>query len=140
MAFITEADYSTAIKTEIKNIVTEGNSNVQGSAELAAQALIESYLNTRYNVATIFNATGSNRHPLIIMYMIDIALYHMHARINPRNIPDLRVKRHDDAIEWLKMVQAGKLTPKLPAVEDGVDGEPKSPSIYGSQPQFSSDW
>jgi hypothetical protein len=45
--------------------------------------------------------------------MIDIALYHIHSRIAPRNIPDLRVKRYDDAKKWLKMCAHGDITPNI---------------------------
>ena len=42
------------------------------------------------------------RNAQMVNYMIDIVLYHLHSRIAPHNIPDLRVKRYDDAIKWLK--------------------------------------
>ena len=58
---------------------------------------------------------GDNRNQQIVMYLIDITLYHVHSRINPRNIPELRAIRYDGnnatqnggAIGWLKMVAKG---------------------------------
>ena len=47
---------------------------------------------------------GDTRHPLILRYMVDITLYELHSRINPRNIPEHRIQRRDDAIKYLKMV------------------------------------
>lgn len=47
---------------------------------------------------------GDTRHPLALRYMIDVTLYELHSRINPRNIPEHRIQRRDDAISYLKMV------------------------------------
>lgn len=50
---------------------------------------------------------GDNRNQQIVNYLIDIVLYHTLSRISPRNIPELRVKRYDDAIAWLKNCAKG---------------------------------
>jgi hypothetical protein len=67
---------------------------------------------------------GDNRNQQIVMYLVDITLYHLHSRINPRQIPDLRKERYDGnnpqqnggAIAWLKRVAAGDLTADLPNI------------------------
>ena len=60
---------------------------------------------------------GDTRNPLIKMHLVDITLYHLHSRINPRNIPDFRIARRDDCINWLKMVAGGKISVNLPVLE-----------------------
>lgn len=57
---------------------------------------------------------GDNRSQQLVTYLVDITLYHLHSRIAPRNIPDLRVKRYDDACKWLKAVSRGEVTANLP--------------------------
>lgn len=59
---------------------------------------------------------GDTRHPLILRYMVDITLYELHSRINPRNIPEHRIQRRDDAITYLKMVidPRKNITPDFP--------------------------
>ena len=67
---------------------------------------------------------GDNRNQQIVMYLLDITLYHLHSRINPRNIPDLRKERYDgnnatqnsSAIAWLKRVASGDITADLPQI------------------------
>jgi hypothetical protein len=67
---------------------------------------------------------GDNRNQQIVMYLLDITLYHLHSRINPRNIPDLRKERYDGnnatqnggAIAWLKRVASGDITADLPSI------------------------
>lgn len=60
---------------------------------------------------------GDNRNTELVMYACDIALYHIHSRIAPRNMPELREKRYDDAIKWLKAAAKGDITPNLPVIQ-----------------------
>lgn len=60
---------------------------------------------------------GDNRDQQMVTYVIDLVLYHVHSRIAPRNIPDLRVKRYDDARAWFKACAKGDVTPALPLLQ-----------------------
>jgi hypothetical protein len=83
-----------------------------------------------YPENTTYWTKGDNRNQLIVTYLIDITLYHLHSRINPRNIPELRYVRYDGgnalqtggAIGWLKKVSSGDVTAELPVIipEQGV--------------------
>jgi hypothetical protein len=57
---------------------------------------------------------ADNRSQQMVMMMVDITLYHLHSRISPRNVPDVRVKRYDEAVNWLKAAGQGKITANLP--------------------------
>lgn len=50
---------------------------------------------------------GDNRNQQLVNYLVDVVLYHLHSRIAPRNIPELRVKRYDDVLWWLKNAAKG---------------------------------
>ncbi len=71
---------------------------------------------------TDYWTAGDNRNQQIVLFLMDIVLYHLHARINPRNIPDLRKERYngndpkDDggAIGWLKRVAKGNVQADMP--------------------------
>ena len=61
---------------------------------------------------------ADNRNQQMVNMMIDVTLFHLHSRIAPRNIPDLRVKRYDDVIAWLKNVSRGTdITADLPLIQ-----------------------
>jgi len=64
---------------------------------------------------------GDTRNAIIKMHLVDITLYHLHSRINPRNIPDFRIARRDECIKWLEMIAAGKITPNLPILTPEED-------------------
>ena len=73
---------------------------------------------------TTYWTKGDNRDAQIIQYLIDITLYHIHCRINPRNIPLLRKERYDGngplqtggAIGWLKRVSEARVSANLPVI------------------------
>jgi hypothetical protein len=56
---------------------------------------------------------GDNRCQQLKKVYIDIALFEIHARIAPQNVPKLRTERYDGAIIWLTACMEGTLTPKL---------------------------
>ena len=73
-------------------------------------------LNTNITNTTYWTK-GDNRDQQMVLYFIDLALYHLHSRIAPNNIPQLRIDRYDSAIEWLKMCAKGEVTPNLPKIQ-----------------------
>jgi hypothetical protein len=81
---------------------------------------------------------GDPRNPLIKMHLIDLTLYHLHSRINPRNIPEFRIQRRDDAIKWMEMVAKSLISTDLPtlAVPDEnigkniIFGQTKTNQLY----------
>jgi phage gp36-like protein len=121
MPYLLDADYSVLIRADRLDTVLVGDSGAKSWAERMAQAQMESYLRSRYNVAAIFSAAtepADLRHPDLVMYLVDMVLYHLHSRVQPRNIPELRQKRYDDALAWLEMVASGKLSPNLPDIPE----------------------
>lgn len=93
--------------------------------EVITSPLLTPVLNNDY----YFFKAGDTRNQLLIQYLIDIILYHLHARINPRNIPELRMIRYDGnnatqnggAIAWLKRIASGDITIDLPENEKDVE-------------------
>lgn len=60
------------------------------------------------------------RNKQLVQVVIDIGIYDLHSRISPRNIPELRQKRYDRAMEWLNKVQKETIIPDLPLLEDAT--------------------
>lgn len=87
---------------------------------------------------TTYWVSGDNRDQKLLMVCIDIALYHAHCRISPRNIPELRQHRymgvHEDrinlagrlvyptycALGWLQSAADGvDITAEMPILQSG---------------------
>ncbi len=109
--FITETDYDAAIHIEILNAITRTESGLLEIIEAQAVEEMAGYLASRYDTAAIFNKTGTERHSLLLMFAIDITLYHLHAIHNPVKFPLVRKDRYERAIDWLKQVQDGQINP-----------------------------
>lgn len=75
-----------------------------------------------------------DRNPKLVEVVVDIVLYNIHSRINPKSVPDHRRIRYDGddpkqqggALGWLKMVQKGINTPNLPPIVDADGDSPQN--------------
>ncbi len=125
MPFLTENDYKVQIRQWIKNMISSDDPAILELAEQSAQEEMEQYLSSRFDVAKIFNPDQApeDRNQLVVMYMIDIAIYHLHANITPNDVPEVRQIRYDNAMRWLQKVNRSELTPNLPKlVSEGEEG------------------
>jgi hypothetical protein len=111
MPFLTRVDYGTAIQNNILDAIIATDSTIIDAAEIQAIEEMRGYLNSRYDVAAIFAATGSDRNPLIVMYVVAIALYNVHHRINPRKVPSHREAEYMRAKDWMMAVAEGLINP-----------------------------
>ena len=130
--FINIEDYDATIHREILDSLLRKESasydpQIIEICEDRAVAEMRSYMNNTYDCNTIFSATGDDRHALILMFAIDITVYHIFCQHNPYKIAKIRQDRYDRAVEWLKGVMKGDITidgaPLLPE-EDLSDNSP----------------
>lgn len=137
--FLTVDELKTHLYGELVNAISRDDDDIPKRAIDGAISEVKGYLGD-FDTTTIFNQTGDNRHPLILIYTKDIAVWHFIVLANPNIEISLREKRYDTAIAWLKGVQNRKITPDLPLKPtdntDGTNGV--SRIIYGSNPKRSS--
>jgi len=114
-------DFNRWVKTTnyvIGNIVTDDNGYVYTAiANSTNQPLtLTTYWTKMTNIATS-NATywtvGDNRYPMFVELAMDMTLYNLHARINPRNIPELRIERNREALDQLDRWASGTDTAEV---------------------------
>ena len=126
--FITTEDYNASIHQEILDAVIRSDSTIIEVVEDRAIAEMRGYMSRRYDCDKIFNATGDERHQLVLMMAIDIAIYHLFCIHNPRMMSEVRVERYERAIMWLEGVRKGDIT---------VDGLPEvTVEVKDSSSQF----
>jgi Mu-like prophage protein gp36 len=121
--FISDDDYKASIKQEQLDALTREDAAIVPLAEDQAIEEMKGYLCQRYDTDAIFGAAGTARNKLIVMFCIDIALYHMHTASNPLRFPEARKDRYKRAVDWLEMVQKGEIIPSdLPLKQDATAG------------------
>ena len=121
--FINTSDYDATIHREILDSLLRKESTTYDPqiieiCEDRAIAEMKGYLNKAYDCEKIFSAEVGDRNPLILMFAIDITVYHIFCQHNPYKIAKIRQDRYERAIEWLKGVMKGDIT---------IDGAPKLP-------------
>lgn len=116
--FVELKDYDASIHREILDALVREDESVIEICEDRAIAEMRCYLSKRYDCDTIFNATGDGRNQLVLMMVIDIAVYHIFCIHNPQKLSQTRKDRYERAMEWMKAV----------ADEDiSIDGAPLLP-------------
>lgn len=91
-----------------------------------------------YDRDKIFNVQSyAERNALLLLFVKDIAVWHFINLCNAGIELELREKRYDRAIAWLRQVQKGEVTPNLPRADEDNDGKPDGSNeyIYGSNPK-----
>ena len=116
--FINITDYDASIHREILDALTREDNSLVEICEDRAIAEMRCYLSGRYDCDAIFSAEGDQRHQLVLMMALDIAIYHIFSIHNPQKLSALRKDRYERAIEWLKAVNDGEIS---------IDGAPLAP-------------
>ena len=138
--FISLEDYDASIHREIlDSLLRQGTSDYDPQiieiCEDRAISEMKSYLNKKYDCQAIFSQTGEERHPLILMFALDITIYHIFCQHNPYKMSKIREDRYERATTWLKGVMKGDITvegaPLLPsdALSDNSNWQIKSEEI-----------
>ncbi len=124
LRFLKDNDYDTLILDEDKELITQSTLINRYSAEDMAIDQMGGYLRGKYDVVLAFpTAIDAIRSKVLVMYCMDITLYHLHASIPGRFVPEIRRIRYEDALAWLKDVAKGLTVPDLPLKTDPVTGD-----------------
>jgi len=136
MAYITSSDYLPILRDTIKARVTEDDAAVLEAAELQVQALAQGYLISRYDMPTEWARTGTARSADLVRAMVSIIVFDIMCRVAPNQMPSWVQTRYENAMEWLKMVQNGEVSPALPLPEDTNGNPVVGGMLIGSDAQF----
>jgi hypothetical protein len=102
----------------IGDIVTDDNGYVytaiadSTNTKLTVAGVWQPMVNVLTSNATYWTV-GDNRYPMFIELAMDMTLYNLHARINPRNIPELRIERNREALDQLDRWASGTDTAEV---------------------------
>lgn len=116
----------TSLYPELIKKITRDDQEAAELQILAAEALVKSYM-SKYDLDAIFGTTeseptfkGSDVN-LIKKVVKIIASYYLVRLSNPNVNIELYRADYEDAIDWLKDLQAGNVNPKLPYLPDDLD-------------------
>ncbi len=100
------------------NNITPINDNINWKLISKDQTLFYALLDSTGNYPDniTYWAQGDNRYQLLVVYAVDIAIYHILSRISPRNIPQLRIDRYESAKNHLDKIARGNINVVLPTI------------------------
>mgnify|MGYP001057299711 CR=1 FL=1 len=133
LIWLKDSDFLQLIKQDVLNQVTQADHGILETAEATAIKEVQGYLRGKYDLTQIFTP-GENRDNLIVMIVTDVLLYHLHSRINPQQIPELRQSRYDEAKRMLGEIRNGAIDLGLPLATD-ESGQPAKGKLRHSNIQ-----
>ncbi len=139
MIYVTKADILTRIKQNDLTVIMDNNADsFLDSPELDAINEVSSYLSVQYDTGVIFepDQDEEDKNDTIKRIIIDVMIYNLHCLVNPRNIPEFRIQRRDDAIKWLKLVANPRSNVNADFLPKRDYGEKRGTDIsWGSKPK-----
>lgn len=138
--FIHEDDYKVVIGDSAFKAISQADPQLVANAETEAIEEMSGYLRPVYDPDEIFSARGNGRNRLVVMYVVDIVLYHLSAALPQKMGTEVRKERYDRAITWLEGVQAGRIVPGLPLMEDTGGNGAVVGTSWHSAPKLNHDW
>lgn len=133
--FVNIEDYDASVHREILDALVRDDEALVEICEDRAIEEMRSYLSKRYDCDAIFSAEGKDRNQLILMMVIDIAVYHIFCIHNPQKLSQVRKDRYERAVEWMKAVANEDISidgaPLLPEEERAA----KASVMFRSNPQ-----
>ena len=122
MAYVNSTDFDVLIQDINMQQIISNNEAIRDQAVNIAIGEARSYLVQKYQFDLELIKVGNSRDPQLLNNIIDIALYHLHSRLSPRNIPEIRTTRYENSVMWLKDCSLGNVTPKLLEI-DATNGK-----------------
>jgi len=131
MAYLEPAEIKTHLYGPIVDEISREDESILQSAIDAGISEAQGYL-TAYDTLSIYSATGTARHPALLLYTKDIVVWHYIQLSNPAVEMELRKYRYEQAIAWLQKVQKGQTNPNLPYPAEPPASEANNYIKWGS--------
>lgn len=133
--FVDIKDYDASVHREILDALVRDDETLVEICEDRAIAEMRGYLSKRYDCNAIFSASGEERNQLILMMVIDIAVYHIFCIHNPQKLSQVRKDRYERAVEWMKAVAAEEVSIDGAPLLSEEDRARKSALMFKSNPK-----
>jgi phage gp36-like protein len=137
MIYLQIDELKTHFSTALVDAISGNDDVIPQAAIDAAIAEAKGYL-TKYDIPIIFNPVAlTDRNPILLLYIKDVAAWHYIQLANPNIDLQFRERRYELARQWFKDVQSGKTVPELP-IKAQVTSPSNQQVIYGSSRKQSS--
>jgi hypothetical protein len=132
MVYLTDEDFTPIIRDAFLTELIDDNPGILSTAEMQAMSLIENYLHELYDMPVIWAQTGTDRNGHLVRMLVSIIRYDLYQRLPKGGFgtpADVSADK-TDAMDWLKLVCAGKLSANL--ARKIVNGVASTRTRFGS--------
>jgi phage gp36-like protein len=120
MVFLTLADFNPQIHAQVFTLY-QTSPTALDTIEVAAMQQVSGWISKFYDANAAFNPVPPvTRNGLLVMYMVDIILYHLSASM--ASIPPTREERFTIAVRFFEDVMRGRATMDLPLLPTNANG------------------
>jgi Protein of unknown function (DUF1320) len=129
MVFLTLADFNPQIHAQVFQLY-QTSPTALDTIEVAAMQQVRGWISKFYDANAAFAPVPpTTRNGLLVMYMVDIVLYHLSASMT--NIPPIREERFTIAVRFFEDVMRGRATMDLPLLPPSASGGQNTQNRYG---------
>ena len=102
------------MRAEVLTAITRSSENNVNSIAVQsieeAQSEVAGYLSARYDIQSEFEKTpeSADRVTMVVKLVRDIAIYNCHQFSAPVNMPETRIRAYENALKFMRDVQAEK--------------------------------
>ena len=134
--FLQTEDYRVVCTDTDLDIISQSSDEIRQQAEQTAIEEVSGYVRSRYDIAEAYEATGTDRNPLLVQLTVSIALYYLGMWLPSFMGNDTREVLYNNAIARLRDIQKGAFTPDFPRYTDEDAGGKKQGDAvrFGSIP------
>lgn len=99
--YLVITDFDARITAAERAAITDSDDTILERVEIEVIEEVKALANRRYDMDAEFSKTGSARSGLLIRYVVDIIIYEVMSRNKPRQLPEIRVTRAEDARDFI---------------------------------------
>jgi phage gp36-like protein len=116
--FIETDELETGLYGHVIDEITDDNRDIARQAIMAAIEEVKSYLNGRYDLVAIFEATGTERNPMVVEWVTVIAVWNLIKISSVETLTDAWESRYQRVTDMLTQIAKGAISPGLPLLTD----------------------
>lgn len=135
MAFLTPEDFNTRVYEEKIDAISNGDDTLLPTAIDGAISEVEKLL-VKFDLDDLFGKTGTNRDPILLVWLKDITIWHFIGLSKPDIDYDDSLTRYEKAVKSLTLIKTSPEVPigwKLRAITD--EDYPAGTIEVSSQPK-----
>lgn len=137
--FLTIDDYRPVCSIRELDILQQKDDTIRLQAERTAMEEAAGYLRGRYDTDAAFALEGDERNAMLVQVCVSLSLWYLIQWMPGKMASTNRENTHEQAISWLRDVQAGKSSPLLSAYGNNSSGT-KVSFACGYNPRQSYEW